>query len=330
MLKLSIVVPIYNMEKYLDTCLRSLTESQREDYELILVNDGSTDRSEALAAAWAERQSGRIRLISTPNGGLGAARNVGLEAAQGEYLLFVDSDDTLRLGAVDEILPLLDGSFDILIFDFVSCNEAGRVFSRSAGCSRTGTFRFAEYPQLLFDPPSAWNKVWKRSLFMDTGIRFPGGIWFEDLATSPRLYLHAGAIRYVPEDWYRYLQRSGSITNAKSPERNREMIPVLESVMDYYRQMGVYERYRQELEYMACYHQLLVSSTRVSQAQPHSPVLEELRTDFLRKFPNFWHNPYVRRMPLKYKFLLELIADRLQISLSLAIKLNNLVRRKKL
>ena len=81
---------------------------------------------------------------------------------------------------------------------------------------------------------------------------------------------------------------------------------------------------------MACYHELLVSSTRVSQAQPHSPVLEELRRDYLRKFPNFWQNPYVKQMPIKYKFLLELISDRLQISLSLAMKLNNLARRKKL
>ena len=330
MVKLSIVVPIYNMEKYLDACLHSLTDSTRDDYELVLVNDGSTDSSEALAAAWAAKMPERIRLISTPNGGLGQARNVGLEAARGEYLLFVDSDDTLRPGSVDEMLPLLDGRFDILIFDFVSINEAGRVFSHNAGCSRAGSFRFEEYPQLLFDPPNAWSKIWKRSLFIDTGIRFPGGIWFEDLATSPRLYLHAGPICHVAEEWYRYLQRSGSITNAKSPERNREMIPVIDSVLDYYRQQGVYERYSQELEYMACYHQLLVSSTRVSQADPHNPVLEELRRDFLRKFPNFWNNPYVKRMPLKHKFLLELIADRLQISLSLAMKLNNLVRRKKL
>ncbi len=328
MVKLSIVVPIYNVEKYLAACLDSLLYPALDSYEIIAVNDGSTDSSAAIAERYAAAHPGLIHIITTPNGGLGHARNVGLEAAAGEYLMFVDSDDTLCENAVPEALSLLDGSFDVLIFDFVSVNEQGRQLSRSYGCSREGLFTLAEYPELLFDMPNACNKIWRRSLFLDTGIRFPDRLWFEDLATSPRLYLHCGPIRYVRKDWYRYLQRSGSITNSRAPQRNLEMLPVIRSVLDAYRDAGLYDRYRDQLEYMSFYHELLTSSTRVNLIEPQSSIQDALLEDFLARFPNFRDNPYVRRMPKKYKLLTDLIVQKRRFALHSLMKLNRVVKRK--
>ncbi len=327
-MKLSIIVPVYNVEKYLARCLDSLLVPGLEDYEIIAVNDGSTDSSGAILADYAARYPQRIKTVTTPNGGLGHARNTGLPLAGGDYVMFVDSDDSLRQGAVPEIMELLDGSFDILVFDFVSLNEEGRQLSRSYGCAKEGCFTLKEYPELLFDMPNACNKIWRRSLFTDTGIRFPDRLWFEDLATSPKLYLHCDRIRYVRRDWYLYLQRSGSITNNKAPERNLEMLTVIHSVLDHYRKSGCYEDYKPQLEYMAFYHELLTSSTRVNQIDPKSPVQDALLEDFLSLFPDYQKNKYVQNMPHKYKLLTDLIVHKRRKELHAVMKLNNIARRK--
>ena len=327
-MKLSIIVPIYNVEKYLAKCLDSLLVPGTDDYEIIAVNDGSTDSSGEILADYAARFPRLIKTTATPNGGLGHARNVGLPLAGGDYVMFVDSDDTLREGAIPEILEFLDGGFDILVFDFISINEEGRQLSRSFGCAVEGTFSLREYPELLFDMPNACNKVWRRGLFTETGIRFPDRLWFEDLATSPKLYLHCDKIRYVRRDWYLYLQRSGSITNSKAPERNLEMLTVIHSVLDHYRQAGCYEDYKLQLEYMTFYHELLTSSTRVNQIDPKSPIQDALLEDFLSLFPDFRSNPYVQEMPRKYKLLTDLILRKRRWELHAVMKANNFIRQK--
>lgn len=131
MLKLSIIVPVYNVEKYLPKCIDSLICGDG-GYEIILINDGSTDGSPDILADYAARYPALIRIITTPNGGLGHARNTGIDAAMGGYLLFVDSDDYLSPDALGSILAALDDSFDICIFDILSVNESGKVLKKIA------------------------------------------------------------------------------------------------------------------------------------------------------------------------------------------------------
>ena len=115
-MKLSIVIPIYNTRDYLRACLDSVIIPELQDYEIILVNDGSTDDSGLIAAEYAGRYPERIRLIATENGGLGAARNIGLENARGEFLFFLDSDDRLCEGALPEMMAELTPQRDMISF----------------------------------------------------------------------------------------------------------------------------------------------------------------------------------------------------------------------
>lgn len=321
-MKLSIVIPVYNVQDYLSACLDSVIVPGLADYEIIAVNDGSTDASPAILAGYAERFPGLIKPVTTPNGGLGHARNVGISLARGDFLLFLDSDDTLSPGALSEILDALDGCFDVGVFDFVSVDGSGRELSRYKGCDRAGSFVFADAPSLLLSPPNAVNKLWRRSLFADHGIRFPDRKWFEDLATVPRLYLRAGTIRALPHTWYRYLQRDGSITRSADPSRNLEMLDAIETVVTDYRQSGAFERYRRELEAMAAYHELLTSSTRVNLINPKSPVQDALLEDYLSRFPGWRENPYIRSWPGKHRLLLSLILRRRRTLLHALLKLN--------
>ncbi len=313
-MKLSIIVPVYNTEAYLAKCLDSLLGSAPQQggaYEVIAVNDGSTDGSRRILSSYCDRFPSGFRVVDTPNGGLGHARNCGLDVAGGDWILFVDSDDYLTPGAIPEIFEALEAAeaaeADIAVFDFVHVDEEDCTLASFSGCGREDAFTLAEFPEFLFSPMNAVNKLWRRTLFTDTGIRFPGRLWFEDLATSPKLYLHAG--RFLPwhRAWYCYLQRRGSITNSTSAARNTEMITVTETVLDYYRQHSAWTRYRPQLAYTFFYHEFLTSVTRVNLIDPRSPIQARLRDDYMARFPDYRENPYVQAAPKKYRLLERLI-----------------------
>lgn len=326
-MKLSVIIPVYNVEKYLRRCIESVLLPGGADYEIIIVNDGSTDSSPAIAREYAEKYPALIRLISTPNGGLGHARNTGLDAASGDYVLFLDSDDRLSPGALDKLLTIIDGSFDICIFDHVSVTEDDKVLKVNHGCDREGEFSLAEYPELLFQPPNACVKLFRRSLFR-SDIRFPDRQWFEDLSTIPKLYLRAACIRYVPKVWYEYLMRAGSITNSAGIGRNAEIITAVDEVINCYKANGVYEQYEKQLEYMAMYHELITSTTRVNLIDPGCDLQDKLLEDYTAKFPNYRQNPYVQQMPKKFKLLLYLIERRQRKAINLIMRTNNRVKGK--
>ena len=328
-LKLSIIVPVYNTRDYLAACLDSVLLPGAEDYEIIVVNDGSTDDSGEICAEYERRYPDLIRVITTENSGLGAARNVGLEAARGDYLLFLDSDDSLEKGALSEILAAIDGGFDIGIFDLRQVNPSGETVEVMTGSGMGGDFTFDEYPELLSQPPSACNKLIRRSLFTDSGIRFPGRVWYEDLRTVPKLYPLAGTIRYMPRAWYRYLIRPGSITNNANTARNLEIIDAVEDLLNWYRQAGFYARYEPQLCAMAHYNAFLTASVRVNAADPGSEVQEKLLQWFLAAFPNWRENPYLQNMIPKYRLLNGLLMRRMRRSVYCVMKLNDLAKRKK-
>lgn len=322
-MKLSIVIPVYNTEAYLAACLDSALDGISADCEILVVNDGSTDASGRIAAGYAERTPDLIRVITTENGGLGAARNVGIENARGEYLLFLDSDDSLEKGALPEMLEAIDGSFDIGIFDLLQVNPAGEIIGTISGSGKSGDFRFEDYPALLSAPPSACNKLFRRRLFLESGLRFPGGVWFEDLRTVPKLYPLAGTIRYTPRPWYRYLVRPGSITNSANTARNLEILDAVEDVLDWYRKAGLYTRYEDQLFAMAHHNAFLTSSVRVNAIDPKSDVQEKLLQWLLTTFPNWRQEPYLRTLSPKYRLLNLLLMHRMRRSVHFIMKLND-------
>ena len=327
MIKLSVIIPVYNVEAYLAKCLDSvLTDS--DAYEILLINDGSTDSSLAIAEQYQQAHPSLIHVITTENGGLGSARNVGIEHARGEYLYFLDSDDYLIPGAINAIIDSLSMGYDLCLFDSISVDPSGRELGYIKGCDRTAPLDLQHFPALLLQSPNAWNKIYHRRLFLDTGVRFPPRIWFEDLCTVLKLYTFTDNIVYIPQAWHRYLQRPGSILNSGKAERNREIILSLNDLLDFYRSRGLYDVYRTELEYLSFYCEFLTSSVRANTADWKSPVQEELLLDFLSKFPDYRQNPYVKSMPRKHKLLTFLLMHRMRRSVHLIMRLNNLIKRK--
>ncbi|MEA2123453.1 MAG: CDP-glycerol glycerophosphotransferase [Solirubrobacteraceae bacterium] len=201
---LSVVVPIYNVEEYLERCLDTIAAQTWTDLEVILVDDGATDSSPQIAEAYTRRDE-RFKLVHRPNGGLSAARNTGIEHATGDYLAFVDSDDELPEHAYE----LLAGSLERSGSDFAT----GKVLRLTTGGTRPTRFlrktfwetkvgtHITEFRALLADR-IAWNKVFRRSFWDAHGLRFPEGRINEDIPVILPLHFAAKAVDVISEPVY--------------------------------------------------------------------------------------------------------------------------------
>lgn len=324
--KLSVIIPIYNVEKYLAKCIESVITKSEVPYEIVLVNDGSTDGSAAIAESYRARYPALISVIATENMGLGSARNTGMDHSTGEYLYFLDSDDYLAPGGIDSILACLEEDFDLCIFDSITVSEDGRELRHVSGCRPGDVITLDEYPELLLEIPNVWNKIYRRSLFTDNAIRFPGRAWFEDIRTIPKFYVLADKIVYKPEAWHRYLLRGGSITNSANAARNREIIDAMDDLVAFYRQQECYDRLKDILEYLVFHSEFLTSAVRANLADVRSPVQEELLQDFLQKYPDYRKNPYIQKISAKHKLLSFLLLHRMRGCVHLLMTLNNKLR----
>lgn len=208
----SVIVPVYKVEKYLPKCVKSILEQTYQNLQIILVDDGSPDRCGSMCDAYAEKDK-RVEVIHKENGGLASARNAGLKVVRGEWIAWVDSDDWVEQ---DMIEYLLKGALE----HQAAVAVCGRyeVYPKEKyphGAKKTTVFTPEEILYMLLDIKNrdienyVWDKLWHASLF--AGIMFPEGKTFEDFSVTFRLIERANAIVCLPEPKYFYLQRSGSI-----------------------------------------------------------------------------------------------------------------------
>ena len=187
---ISVIVPVYNVERYLRRCVDSILHQTYRNLEVLLVDDGSTDASGAICDEYAAQEE-RVTAVHQKNGGLSAARNAGLERAQGTYLCFVDSDDFLDSRMLETLCrDLQEQDADVAVVGF-------RMFERE---DELGDF--------------AWNKLYKRELFRD--IRYPLGRMMEDQGTTYRIFQQCGKVAYRPVPLYYYYQRPDSILHRRN------------------------------------------------------------------------------------------------------------------
>lgn len=327
-MKLSIIIPVYNVAEYLPACLDSVIYPELSDYEVIVVNDGSTDASPVIAEEYAAKYPGLIHLIHKENGGLGDARNAAIEPAKGEFLFFLDSDDKLAENAVPEILDELTDDRDIIMLDIQPFTPEGVYLEKMSGCKRTGKLSLSDYPELIMEYPSGCNKICRKKLFTDTGIRFPARAWYEDLRTMPKFYLHTDKIFSTGKAWYLYLIRPGSITNNAKLQRHMEIVDAVDDLVGYYKSLGKYEEYKEQLEYTAFHNQFLTASVRVCEVDTKSGVLKQLKDEFIKRFPSYADNRYIKSISKKHRLLSSLLIREKYNTVAAIMKLNNLVKRK--
>ena len=242
---------------------------------------------------------------------MGEARNVGIEAAQGEYLIFIDSDDYI---APDMFRVLADAvaRFGSDIIGFGAALEANGVVVKELvdPLPTDRTFTLADTPELMQTMPSPWSRIWRRSLFLDSGVRYPARIWYEDLCTSVKLLALAKSAAFVPDILYYYVDRTNSITRNTNTARNAELFTAFDNLLDWYRENGLFERYYNELSRLAVDHVLLAASVRVLRVDPESELLDRFQDYVQAQFPDYLDNPLLAQLSRSHKLILRLLRQR--------------------
>ncbi len=227
--KLSIIVPIYNVDTYLRKCVDSLLNQDIDNYEIILVDDGSPDACPQICDEYVAAHA-NIRVVHRENGGLSAARNSGIEVAKGEYIMFVDSDDYIEPNVLKGLLDQVDrDNLDVLRYRLQYVNPQYEVFNPY----KSDPFKGNDYSEMPTDGVSflnsrmstacyAWAFVIKRELL--DGCIFTPGIYFEDTDWTPRMLCKAKRVASTNTVVYNYLMREGSITNAVNRSKQKKVL----------------------------------------------------------------------------------------------------------
>ncbi len=240
---ISLIVPVFQVETYVERCIQSIVHQTYDNLEIILVDDGSKDRSGKICDEWA-RKDKRIRVIHKENGGLSSARNAGLEAASGDYVGFVDSDDFILPDMYARLYErLIDNNLDLVMCNFVRVDEQGNPLEKGPSQEQPSVQKYTrrEMMEMFLDgrctiAELAWNKLYKRKLF--DGIRFPDGKICEDEYIMHEILGKCPEALFLTEKLYCYTQRSNSLTGAKYTVRNLTHIEACGRRIDYYSQNG--------------------------------------------------------------------------------------------
>lgn len=279
-MKLSIIVPVYNISLYLKKCLNSIISERSSSIEIILIDDGSTDESGTICDLYKEKDN-RIKVLHQKNQGLSMARNNGLKRACGEYILFVDGDDYLEEDYYQALFPYLNDDNDIIVFNY------NRVIDNK----KYPINSFYNYEDVstkyLLGHCMACNKVFKRSILNKN--MFPKNRIYEDLYSVPLLIKKTKNIIFVDKYLYNYVSRDNSIVNSKGKLEDR--VYAMENLYN-----NLNDNYSLEIEYLYIYNLILPTIYEQDDLRFVNNLVKE-------KYPKYYKNKYLKRHVKLYLIL---------------------------
>lgn len=280
----SVVIPIYNVERYLRRCLDSIIQQTYQELEIILIDDGSTDQSLAICREYAQADF-RIKVIHKTNGGLSSARNAGIDQAAGEYIAFVDSDDYVHVDFIAELLCYIKKEkADIAQCGYITGQE--EEYPQIDSISRVDCFTGREYLRHYFDRTLMGlglcvNKLYRTSLF--TNIRFPDGRIHEDVATVYKVIYSADRVVYFDHKLYYYYMTSQSIMRGDFNIQHLDWLIALEEKLAFlslHGEMVLYNRSLQEYEAVLFKLYYQIKKNMPDQLEILREILSKVRTTF--------------------------------------------------
>ena len=308
-MKLSIIVPVYNVEKYLEECVDSLLNQTLQDLEIFLVDDGSTDRSGAIADRFAKENPDRVHTLHLENGGQGRARNAALPMAQGDYIGFVDSDDWIERDMYEKMLDRAEKTgADVVVCDFLEHYADGREQTLPA-C-------FQDHP--LSAAGSSCNKIFRRSLIGD--LRFPEGLWYEDFYFSAVMLLRSKRTEFIPEPLYVYRRGQESTMHNNNARKNLDMLKIMELIE---REIG--EDAREDFDFLVINHVVLDSISRLARqdAPDKAEVIRAFRRYAHEKIPHLTRCPSFRAETRNRRIIMFLNYHGLEQAAQLILRVKN-------
>lgn len=294
MVKVSVIVPVYNVEKYLDKCLTSLVNQTLKDIEIIVVNDGSPDKSQKIVDKYVKKHS-NIKSYIKKNGGISSARNYGLKYARGEYIAFVDSDDYVDVTMFEKLYnKAKEKSYDVVECNLHMVDDNDKLIKDVHHTLSYDVMTEEKQKKYMLNMyTSVWNKIYKKSLF-DKEIKFKLGVWFEDVEFLYKLVPFIKSIGFVNENLYYYVQRKGSITKTFD-DRLYCYVDNWNGIVNFYKEKGLYDKYYEELEYSYVrylYASFIRQSSNYKDKKSFDKTVEMAIKNVKAHFPNYRKNKY--------------------------------------
>lgn len=294
--KVSVIVPVYNVEQYLGKCLDSLVSQTLEDIEILVVNDGSPDNSQAIIDDYATRYPDKIRPFVKENGGLSDARNFGVARARGEYLGFIDSDDYVDIDMFEKMYQKAAETGAQVVCCPLShefANKTGKTFYDGTVFGNN----VRNSPKILTYANSvAPNKIYHRAFWLEHNFQFPIRQWFEDSYLIYNVMLAANKVELVNIPFMHYVHfREESITNSFDM-RVFDIFKSVESIVAYYKEQGAFDAAEEELEYICLRH--MMARIKLLRRAPSCKIgldyIRRMRAFLNRNFPQWKKDPYVK------------------------------------
>ncbi len=309
--KVSIIVPVYNVEKYLDRCLNSLVNQTLKEIEIIVVNDSTPDDSQIIIDKYMSLYPNKVFGYMKPNGGLSDARNYGMQFITGDYFGFVDGDDYVEYSMFEKL-------YEQAIHEDAEVTTCDFYWTYSDHLQRAIDGPYTNERELLTTMmPTVWNKLYKKSWFDSLDIEFPVGLRYEDSSFSIRLAPFIKKLAYVNEPLVYYVQRQDSITYTQNSKVG-DMLVVFNDIFEYYMKHKLYDEYQDELEYLTLKYFLGSSFLRAAQIQDkdsRKKILKEGWNLLNDTFPNWKKNRYLLakkdKKHIYYRYTNKLIYDTL-------------------
>jgi glycosyltransferase involved in cell wall biosynthesis len=317
-IKVSIIVPVYNVEPYLEKCLSSLVNQTLEEIEIIVVNDGSPDNSPLIIDNFVQAYPNKIVSCKKENGGLSSARNFGIKNAHGEYLGFVDSDDFVELDMFEKMyLRANETDADIVVTNIIKEYHNNVVKGYFEDINIFGK-NILESPQILLDSRSyAWNKIYRTKMWRDNNFEFPVKLRFEDSNLIYNVLACANKVECVNIPMYHYIKsRTSSITNILD-NKIFDIFYSCNSIISFYKEKGYFDKLYPQLETICVKHIFvrinILLNTKYSR----------LSKEFFKKafsylnyhFPNWKRNKYLLKRYDKNKLKVKVITNRIMLNI---------------
>ena len=306
---ISIIVPCYNMENFIEKCIKSILAQTYKNIEVLVIDDGSTDNTKYKIKKIIQNDK-RFLYYFKENGGLSDARNFGLKRAHGKYICFIDSDDYIEKNYIEEMYnSIIENDSDIAICDIK------RIYDDHYTIDKIN-----EKVVEMCMRPAAWNKLYKKELFDKNHIKFPIGKWYEDIGTTPKLtMLYKYSI--VKEPLYNYVQNSSSIMHTYS-DRIFEIYDTVENLEKYIKDKNVYTEKKDILEFINIYHILIGTIYRASFNKNFNiTMIKKIVNYVVNKYPYWFKNKYIKSLPIFYRLFLMALKYKLYRLVYVCIKM---------
>ena len=294
--KISVIVPVYNVEKYLPKCLDSLVNQTLKDIEIIIINDGSPDNSEEIINDYMKKHS-NIKYYKKENGGQGSARNLGIKKSKGEYITFVDSDDYIDVNML-EYMYINGNNADVVVCDL------SKVFTdKTQNFINYHKYSNQDNINIMLSHPGPVGRLYKRDIFSENNLSFLEVKLYEDLGLIPIIGIYTKTVTYINKPFYNYLIREGSSMKQLSYNKNLEDIfTVMEHLTLEFNKRAP-NQYNAELEYLYIEHLLRSASLRFAPYKEGKSKIDDIIKIIQENFPNWKNNKYYKQKSKKFKFI---------------------------